>query len=190
MCLTQGRVFYPLDPQADEIFIEDIAFSLSRQNRYNGLSDQIVNIAQHSVNSSWLADMEGRDPRVQLAMLMHDAPEMIVGDLIRPVKMNLPDFVTMEESVMNVINDRFHLPIIPHKLMKYYDNLAWAWEKRDMFKSACRPWPNTLELPNWVPTMITWTPQFAEHRFLQLFHWLQKEVSTYDGWNEGDLITR
>lgn len=172
--IANGRIFYPLDPRAEDVFIEDIAQGLSRQIRYNGQSDLIINVAQHSCNCVWIADVEGQSVDVQLAMLMHDAAEYIVGDLIRPIKAITPGFSKTEDAVMAVINERFDLPVIDHKLMKHFDNLALAWEKRDMYQSA-REWPGIPDVPSWCLTMVPWTSARAEHRFLQLFSWLQLE---------------
>lgn len=178
MMLTRGRVFYPLDPRPEEVFIQDIAQSLSRTIRYNGLSDGIINVAQHSVNSAWLAEQEHQPSTVQLAMLMHDAPEYVVGDMIRPLKSLFPGFTVIEDNIMSVINERFELPTISHKLQKHYDNLALHWEKRDLYQSASpsHPWPKLPPLPEGLPILTSWTADFSEMRFLEMFTWLRHDV--------------
>lgn len=173
--IANGHIFHPMDPVADEVHIEDIAQSLSRQNRYNGHSDKIICVAQHSVNIAWLAEVDHLPTTTQLALLMHDAPEYITGDMISPMKAVLPGFQEIETSIMAVINQRFDLPIIPHKLMKHYDNLCLAWEKRDMYWSS-REWPKLPDVPEWYPPLTTWTAEFAETRFLHLFHWLMSDT--------------
>lgn len=177
MSLPDGRWFHPLNPSADEVFIEDIALSLSRTIRYNGLSDRIINVAQHSCNASWIADVMGYSPETQLAMLMHDAAEYIVGDMIRPIKMECPGFQDMEDAVMAVIIERFNLPVITNELMKYFDNLALAWEKRDLFDQS-RPWPGLPDVPEWCPTMKSWSHAYAHGRFIMMFKWLQMEIKS------------
>lgn len=173
--IANGRIFYPLDPKAEDVFIEDIAQGLSRQNRFNGQSDEIVCVAQHSVQAAWLAETEDHGADVQMAMLMHDAPEYIVGDLIRPIKVKTPGFAATEAAIMAVIVEKFNLPVIDHELQKYYDDLALAWEKRDMYKSS-REWPGLPTVPDWCPKMTTWTAKYSEARFLSLFHWLTLEL--------------
>jgi len=180
MQLRGGRRFYPLDPRADEVFIEDIAHSLSRQIRYNGLSDLDVSVGQHSVNAAWIADIEGYHAGVQLAALMHDAPETYVADMVRPLKVEFPDYRALEDTVATVIWERFNLPVIDHKLIKYFDNLCLSWEKRDMYWSA-EEWPNMLDVPEYCPTMTTWSPDYTKARFLNLFRWLMLEVEFTNG---------
>lgn len=173
--IAHGRIFYPLDPKAEDVFIDDIAQGLSRQNRFNGQSDLIINVAQHSCQAAWLAEQDGHDAFIQLAMLMHDAAEYVVGDLIRPIKVNTPGFQETEDAIMKVIVEKFHLPVINHDLQKYYDDLALAWEKRDMYWSA-REWPGLPNVPEWCPEMKTWTSDYSEARFLLLFQWLMYDV--------------
>jgi hypothetical protein len=175
MQISHGRIFYPLDPSPKDVFIEDIAKGLAGQNRYNGLSDQLINVAQHSCNAAWIAQLSGSDHNVELAMLMHDAPEYVVGDMIRPLKVKMSDFQAAENHVMDAITERYDLPPISHKTIKYYDNLAAAWEKRDIYPSS-REWPGLPDCPNWCPYLEVWTPQYAEARFLTLFRWLMYET--------------
>lgn len=175
--IAHGHIFHPMDPRPEEVFIEDIAQSLSRQIRYNGHSDLIITVAQHSCNCAWLTDTMGHSAETQLAMLMHDAGEYIVGDFIRPLKIKFPEFYDLEDAIMSVVIERFTLPVIPHKLLKYFDNVALAWEKRDLYQSA-REWPNMPDVPDWCPIIIPWSHTYAEERFLSLFHWLQLEIKS------------
>lgn len=178
--IANGHIFHPMNPRPEEVHIEDIAQSLSRQIRYNGHSDGIINVAQHSCNCAWLADVMGHPAETQLAMLMHDAGEYITGDMIRPMKVKIPEFSVTEDAIMAAIIKRFNLPEITHKLLKYFDNIALAWEKRDLYRSS-REWPNMEDVPEWCPTITTWTHTYAEQRFLNLFSWLQLEIKGITG---------
>ena len=173
--VTEGRVFYPTDPQPREVYLKDIAQALSRQVRYNGLSDYFISVGQHSCQAAWMAEMEGYNAKVQLAMLMHDAPETIIGDLIRPVKIQVPIFSVIEGKIMYAMNLGLDLPIIDHKLMKYFDNLCLAWEKRDMYPSALE-WPMVPDVPFYCPKMTTWPMEYTERRFTKLFEYLRLEI--------------
>jgi len=180
MQIANGHLFHPLDPRTDEVFIEDIAQSLSRQIRYNGMSDGVINVAQHSCQCAWLAEQSGGDAKVQLAMLMHDAAEAYIGDMIRPLKVLIPEFAKIEDKIMATIVERFNLPSISHKAQKYYDNMAMAWEKRDMFRSS-REWPGMLEVPSWIPVMSEWGFDYSSTRFLRMFEYLKLEIQFSTG---------
>lgn len=134
-----GRVFYPLDPQAEEVTIEDIARSLSRIIRFNGHSDFPINVAHHSLNCCYLAWREDENNDMQRYMLLHDAAEAYIGDMIRPLKIKMPDFQIAEARCFDAITKALNIKPVDMGVVKYYDNVACAWEKRDLFKSAI-PW--------------------------------------------------
>jgi len=182
MQMPEGRIFYPLDPQPEDVFIEDIALGLSRCIRYNGLSDEWIAVAQHSVQCEYLAKRDGHTASTRLVVLMHDAPEYIVGDMIRPIKCQMPDFKRVENKIEAVIWEALGLPEMNaalHETIKYYDNLAWAWEKRDLFKSA-REWPYTPELPRDLPRMVTWSHEYSRKRFMTRYWHLACAVSNQE----------
>lgn len=168
MQLGEGRIFYPLDPRPEEVFIEDIARSLSRLMRYNGHSDEPISVAQHCVQCVHLARLDKVNEYQLLSILLHDASEAYTGDMIRPLKMNMPEFRKAEKKVTGAIRIALDIPSCLPDTIKHYDNLAFAWEKRDLFKSA-REWPNTPGLPKGLHTMISWDMEKAEQTFLALY---------------------
>ena len=170
MQLGGGRIFYPLDPRPEEVFIEDIAKSLSRMMRYNGHSDQPISVAQHSVQTRALGARDGRPITWLFALLLHDAPEAFIGDMIRPLKMNMPGFRDAEKKVEHAVKVALDIPYCPPEVIKHYDNLAFAWEKRDLFKSA-REWPGTPEVPEELHVMKPWSMTHSEDIFLTEY-WL------------------
>lgn len=81
MITIGGQKFYPFDPRASEVDIEDIATSLSHICRFNGHVKRFYSVAEHSVLCSYVGD-----PTYAFDKLMHDAEEAYTGDLIRPIK--------------------------------------------------------------------------------------------------------
>jgi len=168
MQVRGGRVFYPLDPKPEDVFIEDIVYSLSRINRYNGFADAEIKVAQHLVNCQWMAHMDGHDVSTQYAILMHDASEAYIGDMIRPLKCDMLSFREIESHVQGAINAALNVPDGYHAIIKHYDNICWAWEKRDHFKCSL-PWPNTPRIPDYCPTMNIWSTMECEMFFRDTF---------------------
>jgi 5'-deoxynucleotidase YfbR-like HD superfamily hydrolase len=88
--MLSGRRLDLLDPSPLDIEIEDIAHGLARVARWNGQTTgpHIFSVAQHSL----LVELVSRklapnlDRRWRLAVLLHDAPEYVIGDLISPFK--------------------------------------------------------------------------------------------------------
>lgn len=85
----------------DLVDINDIAHSLSMQNRFLGHTRHPYSIAQHSLNCvAAAASFHGvRDPNALLAILLHDAAEAYMGDIIRPVKYLFLAAVTAGETI-------------------------------------------------------------------------------------------
>lgn len=101
--------FYPLNPNMDDIKIEDIAHSLSLMTRANGHHKHFFSVAQHTINCYKEAKNRGYSERVQLGCLLHDASESYISDITRPVKQNLKEYFVIEERLQKVIYQKFGL---------------------------------------------------------------------------------
>ncbi len=130
-----GRMFWPLDPRADEVDIEDIAHSLSMQGRFAGHANHWYSIAEHSVYVSRYVPREHA-----LAALLHDATEAYVVDVPRPVKPALTNYREIEDRVWVAIAERFGLPAELDPSIKVADNMVLLAEQRDLLKPPPAPW--------------------------------------------------
>jgi hypothetical protein len=101
-----GLQFYPLSPRPEDVEPSDIAHALGMLCRYNGHVDAFYSVAEHCVLMSHAVS-----PENALAALLHDATEAYVGDMIRPLKRSMPDYVAVEDRVMVAIARRFGLPL-------------------------------------------------------------------------------
>lgn len=148
---ASGIRFYPLDPRAEEVDLLDIAHHLSRINRYNGAARlECYSVAEHSVlMATWLMDTYG-DPRLAYQGLMHDASEAYIGDMVRPLKRNMPEFVAAEEPVWQAIVERF--PVLTDQALsqghcydldarvKVADNRILVDERAQVMRPSGNPW--------------------------------------------------
>ena len=103
----KGEKFTPLDPDLNQIHIEDIAHSLSLLCRANGHIDYFFSIAQHSINCAGEAKARGFSPRIQLICLIHDASEAYISDLTRPVKFYMSEYRKIEKNLQDIIYKKF-----------------------------------------------------------------------------------
>lgn len=101
----RGGIYWPLDPRADEVFIEDIAHSLAMQCRYGGHCEKYFSVAEHSVLVSKIVP-----PELALIGLLHDATEAYLSDVIRPLKRHLTNYKDIEQRNWLVIAAAFGLP--------------------------------------------------------------------------------
>src|SRR5437764_7425751 len=92
--MLSGRRLDLLDPSPLDIEIADIAHGLARVARWNGQTEgaHIFSVAQHSLLTETLARQQLRlDRKYRLAVLLHDAPEYVIGDMISPFKAVIGD---------------------------------------------------------------------------------------------------
>ena len=133
--MLSGRRLDLLDPTPVDIEIEDIAHGLAFVARWNGQTrgDWPYSVAEHSllVEEIFTRATPRADPRWQLAALLHDAPEYVIGDMISPVKAAVgPSYGELDDRLSAAIHIRFGLPArLPaaiKKRIKSADKLS-AW---------------------------------------------------------------
>jgi uncharacterized protein len=113
--MLSGRRLDLLDPSVLDIEIEDIAHGLARVARWNGQTSgaHIYSVAQHCCLVEALAREKAPrlDRRGRLAILLHDAPEYVIGDMISPFKAVIGDaYKAVERRLLAAIHRRFGLP--------------------------------------------------------------------------------
>jgi len=116
--MLSGRRLDLLDPSALDIDIDDIAHGLARVARWNGQTGgaHIFSVAQHSLLVETLAHLRapGLDHGRRLTVLLHDAPEYVIGDMISPFKAAIGgDYKAIEARLKRAIHIRFGLPAEP-----------------------------------------------------------------------------
>lgn len=113
--MLSGRRLDLLDPTPMDIEIGDIAHGLAFVARWNGQTagEYPYSVAEHSL---LVADIFARQQpnaptKWQLAALLHDAPEYVIGDMISPVKAAVgPGYGALDDRLMAAIHLRFGLP--------------------------------------------------------------------------------
>lgn len=115
--MLSGRRLDLLNPDPADIDIEDIAHGLARVARWNGQTHgaHAFSVAQHvlvveeitsALHPDWTSEWN-------LAALLHDAAEYVIGDLISPFKTAIGlDYKSFELKLLEAIHVRFGLP--PH----------------------------------------------------------------------------
>lgn len=159
-----GQKFHFMEPQLDEICIEDIAHSLSLQCRYAGHVKRFYSVAEHCVHIS----QNCSEPN-KLWGLLHDASEAYVIDIPRPVKGFLTNYKEIELNVMLSICKKFGLPNIMPTEVHEFDNRILFNEKVLL---APVDWGWSLDPIPDLDLTFPWSPAEAEARFLFQFNQL------------------
>jgi 5'-deoxynucleotidase YfbR-like HD superfamily hydrolase len=131
--MLSGRRLDLLDPSPLDVEMEDIAHGLARVARWNGQTKgaHIFSVAQHAllVEALGRAKVPRLDRNGRLALLLHDAPEYVIGDMISPFKAVIGDsYKAVEKRLLAAIHLRFGLPAkLPETLqtlIKFADRSA------------------------------------------------------------------
>ena len=132
-----GRKFHYLDPQPDEICIEDIAHALAFTCRFGGHCKAFYSVADHSIRVA-----EILSPNLRLAGLLHDAHEAYLHDLLRPIKQDMPAYRELADIIQHAIGKRFD-SWYPDEMdseewceVKHADDILLATEARDLMTNT------------------------------------------------------
>src|SRR5262249_22169948 len=120
--MLSGRRLDLLDPSPLDVEIADIAHGVARVARWNGQTEgaHILSVAQHSLLVETIARSRARlDRTTRLGILLHDAPEYVIGDMISPFKAVIGDaYKAVEARLLAAIHLRFGLPaVLPAELV-------------------------------------------------------------------------
>ena len=186
--MLSGRRLDLLDPSPLDVEMEDIAHGLARVARWNGQTKgaHIFSVAQHCLLVETIARQRARlDRQSRLAVLLHDAPEYVIGDMISPFKAVIGDnYKSVEARLLAAIHIRFGLPpTLPDSLLA----LTKAADQGAAFLEATRlagfattealrffGRPPSLSAAMERDYLTPWPAETAEARYLERFARLTK----------------
>ncbi len=168
-----GLRMYPKVPVHENIAISDIANGLALICRYGGQGDvyKFYSVAEHSVLLAQYA-LEDVGSFAAMHVLLHDASEAYLGDLVPAVKNAVgSSYEALENAIMNAIMDKY-CPV--HRFRDYAKTLDMRivpTEKRMLIRHP-QPWPSDAVNP--LPVEIKcWGPVEAKKRFLAMWEELR-----------------
>jgi hypothetical protein len=182
--LISGALFDPFRPAPKLIDIQDIAWSLSMQCRYNGHVKRFYSVAEHSIHVVSLVKAMNPDIsyRKQLQALMHDATEAYIGDMVKPVKVMFSLFNKVEDKLWVNICTRFDMDIKWSKELTYCDGQAAVTEMETLTsRKASHTWTEGIA-PSPVP-LPRLTQKEAYSEFIKLYNYLA-EKAEYEEYGE------
>ena len=187
--MLSGRRLDLLDPSPLDVEIEDIAHGIARVARWNGQTEggHIFSVAQHSLLVETIAHQRARLSRKhRLAVLLHDAPEYVIGDMISPFKTIIGDgYKSVEARLLAAIHLRFGLPVVLPKelaaLIKAADRAAAYLEATRLAGFAAAEAKKFFGRPPKFSAVIErnylvpWPADIAEQRYLERFSKLARD---------------
>ncbi len=173
-----GKLFNLWEATPKDICIKDIAHALSLQCRFNGHCSEFYSVAQHSIMVARAVSGMTDNPGLWLSALLHDASEAYLGDVIKPLKVHLPEYAKIEARVMELIEMKWdvghHNPLIKRAdrcCLWYEANNLMPTGVVENFRKVCGPPP-----PNEVKYYYMEQPDpptLAETRFRNYFKHIQ-----------------
>lgn len=172
-----GRRFYPFNPRAEDVCLEDIAHALSMQCRFSGHVRAFYSVAEHSVFVSKYSPLEDR-----LIGLLHDASEAYLQDMASPIKHSgrITGYLEAEERISKAIAAAFGLPTIRKTAAVQaaeelvYSAEVWAFmNKPKSLTELSRKMVCGVHLQGW-------SPKLAEEAFLSNYHRIRKFERLYE----------
>lgn len=132
---VSGGQFFPLDPRAEEIDVEDLSHRLAAEPRYQGATREPYSVAQHCVLMSYAVP-----PECAWEALHHEDPEAWLKDVPGPLKPFLPDYQKIEDKVWIACAERFKLPLLVSPAVKEFDLRIRLNERRDLMAPPSASW--------------------------------------------------
>jgi len=188
--MLSGRRLDLLDPSPLDVEVEDIAHGLARVARWNGQTEgaHIFSVAQHTL----LVEVVARarwpsiDRKARLELILHDAPEYVIGDMISPFKAVIGGaYKLVEARLLAAIHLRFGLPVrrTPEieRMIKTADRGAAHLEATRLAGFSAPEARRFFGPPPVLSPAIErdyltpWSAGTAERRFLERFNALLRE---------------
>lgn len=171
---ASGLKYHFLNPQQDEIVIEDIALALANKCRFSGHVN-FYSVAEHSVLVALRLP-----PGLQLAGLLHDAAEAYLGDIPSPIKAVLPDYKRLEKISETAVNKAFGLDQLTQddwNKVKQADLQALKTEAHYLIPSKGEGWSmceGFMVEPEFKPKGLA--PVYAYAVFMDMYKELTKKL--------------
>jgi len=189
--MLSGRRLDLLDPSPLDVEIDDIAHGLARVARWNGqtIGAHVFSVAQHTLLVDDIARAIYPDmaPPGRLALLLHDGPEYVIGDMISPFKALIGGaYTAIEQRLLEAIHRRFGLPYprsaalsakikAADRIAAFYEATVLAGfaepEARRFFGRPRGVDPGRLQLE-------PWPARKAERKFLDRFAKVRRMADT------------
>lgn len=164
--LQVGGLRYDLAvPNPEVLSIRDVARGLSYLNRFTGHAG-LYSVAQHCVLGTRVLRDEGYTKGIQRAFLLHDAHEIVTGDVASPIKIALRDvfrgsaWERFERTHRIAFARRFGIPSNVPRAVSSTDLRMLVTEARQLLPPPPQPWNIPAE-PIEGLRIVPWTPDRA-----------------------------
>lgn len=173
--VAAGHYFSLEHPDPDLIEIWSISEALGKICRYGGHCPRFYSVAEHCVHAVEQAELDGHSNKALMAILLHDAAEAYVGDMVRPLKAINPEYKRIEGKVEDAICERFEVKLDDfYTTIKLYDLILMKAEKKHFWPEDTQEWTGLEDIPDRDVPFACWVPERASYWYRSTFERILK----------------
>ncbi len=175
--VSAGHYVDLANPDPSTIEINSIAAALSKVCRFGGHCPKFYSVAEHCFHAGLLAIDEGFRGEALQAVLLHDAAEAYIGDMVKPLKLTIPEYCVAEQRIEQAIQTAFGIDFRAWaEVIKRFDRAMLKIEKTQMWPEDQEHWAGFSEIDVPKYRLGFWEPTMAEERFL----WFASQIGLRD----------
>ena len=174
--LGSGTYFDFDNPEASELTIEDVAYSLSFQSRFTGhcVSRRTKKRVYFPISQHCVVMAAHAKPGQKMAALLHEVGEATCGDMNAPLKSQCPDYKRIEKRCEAAGFARFGVMMTDPAYIKHLDLRMLATEQRDLMPTRGEKWGTLNGIEPFDAELVPWeNPQDAAEIFLETYYTLR-----------------
>lgn len=172
--VSAGHYVDLANPDPSTIEVKSIAAALSKVCRFGGHCPQFYSVAEHCIHTTALACSEGFTGDALIAVFLHDAAEAYIGDMVKPLKVTMPQYGEAEQRIEAAIQAAFGVDFSKWMdVIKRFDRAMLKAEKVTMWPEDTEKWAGFSEIEDRVVKFQFWEPSQAEMQFLAMARTLQ-----------------
>lgn len=165
--VASGHYIDVSDPDPKDIDLFSIASALSKICRFGGHCPVFYSVAEHCVLAVALAAQDDSSLEFMRALLLHDATEAYLGDMVKPLKNIMPQYREVEDRMEKAIATHFSLDFERyHSGIKSYDRMMLKAEKNALWPTSTEKWTGWDMIEDREVHFAFSEPLAAQERFL------------------------
>jgi uncharacterized protein len=165
--LSSGRYLDLLDPQPEAFTFHDVASALAKICRFGGQIDHFYSVAEHAFHCYGVAELDRLPKQTQWDVLMHDAAEAFLGDMVKPLKMILPAYCEIEKRMEAALSVKFGVNF-DNPAIKPIDHALLIAERNQLFSGPdAQRWAGEEQVRRVDVIFRAWTWKEAYYAFTQ-----------------------
>jgi len=172
--VAAGHYVDLVSPDPGSIEIQSIASALSKICRFGGHCPKFYSVAEHCVRATAMASADGYTGDALVAVFLHDAAEAYIGDMVKPLKVTMPQYGEAEQKMEAAIEVAFGVDFSRWTdVIKRFDRAMLKAEKVAMWPDDKEKWEGFGDIEDRYVRFDYWLPPDAEANFMWVARTLQ-----------------